>query len=305
MRIYFFITIICVLPLIVCCQTEVQYKNPPYNRAEELLRAMPSIVPSDKSNFFIDEHWPMMDSMSYLHIKNIKHLLIVKVDSIPEWIGEMKSLEEFYYTSFKKKKFPKQILKLKNLRQLSLNDLEDSIIPSEICELKKLEFLVLSGYNITSIPECIGSLKNLKKLVIRANITLFPSSFSNLHKLESINIEGPFAHWPDFMKESKDLSIIAIRHSPIQEIPNWLANLKQLKELDLYGSSVSKLPDNIGDLPNLEKLDISNTYITELPASIYNLKKLKWIETSGTNVQISDRLFEMMKENYFRDEKKK
>ncbi|KAJ6928766.1 disease resistance-like protein DSC1 [Populus alba x Populus x berolinensis] len=158
--------------------------------------------------------------------------------SLPDSIGELKSLEDLYlYSCSKLVSLPNSFRELKSLAKLNLIRCSElASLPDNIGELKSLN--CLSNFSkLTSLPYSIGKLKCLVKLNL--------SYFSKLASL------------PDCFGELKSLVLLHISFCPkLESRPNSIGQLKCLAELNLSGCS------ELADLPN----------------SIYYLESLKWLK---------------------------
>ena len=86
--------------------------------------------------------------------------------NLPENLGNLKGLEELYFSGTAIKELPSSTVGLTALTYLTLNDGKNLLcLPSTICSLKLLEFLDLSGCSTCdNLPENLGNLKGLNQL---------------------------------------------------------------------------------------------------------------------------------------------
>ena len=144
-------------------------------------------------------------------------------------------------------------------------------------------------------------------------LTKLPESFSNLSKLEKLNLSHCKLDeelLPFIFKLTK-LQSLKMRYMAFEELPNNLVELQSLKKLDLsnckqlhclcedFGSignlrhlrlghceTLTNLPDSISNLSNLEELWMNGCRQVRRLPSLDRLKKLKVLEMRGMALEI-------------------
>ena len=166
-------------------------------------------------------------SICYLEDLEELSLRMTNFKTLPKEIAKLQKLKKLDISTCSFKKFPVEILALENLESLSISnenygtsqaiaEIPDDIrklkklktldltnnplgkLPLAVCDLEQLESLSIRSIGMTEIPEEIGKLKNLKNLELDSSwgtdenknvITVFPSTFSQLSNLKTLQIE--------------------------------------------------------------------------------------------------------------------
>ena len=204
--------------------------------------------------------------------------------------GNVKGLifsQEAEYGDLEKARFPEFITDLKFLEELCFYAYNLSRVPKSIGKLKDLKFLNLGVNYFKSLPSSIESLKNIESLFldyIRIKDWGFLKHFSKLKQLSLVScglVKIPEVIWSLTSLEYLDLRF----NKKNAELPKDIGKLKSLKILYLDGNSLKELPKEIGHLRNLEELWLSENFITELPATIRSLKSLKKINLGDNGIK--------------------
>ena len=162
-------------------------------------------------------------------------LHICGLTTLPESIGNLKSLErlELQYNSITT--LPESITKLTSLTYLSLGSNSITTLPESIGNLTSLEYLSLWGNSISTLPESIGNLTSLEKLYLNNNdLSTLPESITML----------------------KSLKELGLQHNDLSTLPESITKLTSLKILRLNSNFITTLPESIFNLKNLTELDI-------------------------------------------------
>ncbi|MHA1252430.1 MAG: leucine-rich repeat domain-containing protein [Candidatus Helarchaeota archaeon] len=127
-------------------------------------------------------------------LKSLKILWLYdnKLTTLPESIGNLKLLEYLNLENNKLKTLPESIGKLKSLQILNLKNNELTTLPESIGYLKSLKILWLYDNKLTTLPESIGELSSLHQLNLSNNqLATLPESFIDLIKKDvKINLEN-------------------------------------------------------------------------------------------------------------------
>lgn len=136
--------------------------------------------------------------------------------NLPNWLGELNSLEILQLNNCELKQFPENIKKITNLKELYLHLDNIKNIPNWISDLKYLEKLSLNRNWLKSVPVSIGKLTNLKELVLKNNyIKELPNSIFELQSLKKLDINGnPLkAKTKNILELLREKGIEVIHHS--------------------------------------------------------------------------------------------
>jgi len=162
-----------------------------------------------------------------------------KIDSIPDWIMELSSLEKLY---------------------LSRNDI--SYISPEIRQLKNLKILYLAYNELDSLPEEIGDLSNLEQLYLNNNhLVYLPDAISRLESLKSLNLSyNQLRAVPAELGEVHTLESLDLSRNFLDSIPPEFGALTSLKYLDIsFAGTMVLIPESMCKLRRLENLIIDQT----------------------------------------------
>jgi internalin A len=179
-----------------------------------------------------------------------------KLEKLPNWLDELKDLEEFtcYNT------------KIDTLKPLS--------------KLYKLKRLMISNTNIISL-EPISDLLNLEELNCGATKIDTLKPLSNLHKLKKLYVSDTHIITLEPISSLLNLEELYCSGTKIDTLKP-LSQLHHLKELYVINTNISTL-ESISSLSNLVFFEFSGTKINTLEP-LKNLVKLAHINLSSTNV---------------------
>ena len=111
--------------------------------------------------------------------------------TLPDSIGDIKSLEMLYLSRNRLERLPESIGKLSKLAELNLSHNQLSELPECICNLSKLRRLHLQNNRLMALPESIGRLAILTHLNLENNqLTSLPASMKNISNLQYLNLNG-------------------------------------------------------------------------------------------------------------------
>jgi Leucine-rich repeat (LRR) protein len=184
---------------------------------------------------------------------------------------------------------PESIGNLRSLETLELRSALFNKLPESIGNLEKLEILNVTG-NFNSLPENMGNCVSLKKLNIcgserkRTDEFTLSASMNNLTDLRSFTIvDCPVKNVPD-LSNWKRLRVLELIRTNINVLPESTGSLSSLQYLNLDGSPVEALPESIGALTNFECLDICDTRIHKFPRNMSNLSKWSQLMINEVNM---------------------
>ena len=118
-------------------------------------------------------------------VSTVSHLFFprLNITSLPESIGQLKSLEVLVLNDNLLTEIPPVIWKL----QLKLLDLSGNwltSLPDAVEQLQSLKFLLLRSNQLVSLPDSIGQLRSLSDLDLRNNnLTRLPDSIGQMESL--------------------------------------------------------------------------------------------------------------------------
>ena len=161
---------------------------------------------------------------------------------------------------------PNEIGQLLSLERLDICDNKLTTLPSGICELLNLKSLNVKHNMLTSLPTDVGKLKKIKELDVSwNNITYLPAGLWNLKSLKTLRLESN-----DLSSISVDigklvnLTELDVSRTCLSVLPN-LSGLVSLKRLIVRYNSIDILSEEIGLLPNITYIDIRHNRLKEIP----------------------------------------
>ena len=220
----------------------------------------------------------------------ILHLENRKFNSVPDSIGDLKSLKELYLCrNYDLNKLPDSLGNLHSLEVLDLEKCKLNSLPDSFQQLQSLQILNLEGNDLDNLPDWIGSITSLRELNLRGNkkLTKIPDSIGSLNNLEQLNLtQSPITSIPDTIGNLGSLRVLELYAThQLKELPDSIGNLTSLKSLILSYNRLTSLPDSIGNLKSLEELRVDDNELTALPDSIGNLENLKVLRINNNNIK--------------------
>ncbi|KAI2636046.1 protein phosphatase 2C [Xylaria nigripes] len=201
------------------------------------------------------------------------------IGSLPEEIGNLRSLEKFVITNNRLAgSLPSTFSQLTNLREL---DLKFNALTSidVISELPKLEVLSADHNHISQF---VGSFERVRSLKLNANpITKFdivnpvPTlKLVNLSNAQLASIDGAFNNMVNLERLNLDRNYFV-------SLPSTIGNLRRLEHFSIAHNSVGELPPEVGCLTELRILDVRGNNIRKLPMDIWWANKLETLNASS------------------------
>ncbi|XP_076897501.1 TMV resistance protein N-like [Bidens hawaiensis] len=117
----------------------------------------------------------------------------IKLESLPENLGQLESLEDLIVSSTNIRSIPNSVRRCKHLKTLDVHDCKSlTYLPPALGDIESLEVLRAARSAIMVIPDSICSSKSLKILDLRGcfNLHELPTYLSNIERLEEIYISG-------------------------------------------------------------------------------------------------------------------
>jgi Leucine-rich repeat (LRR) protein len=202
--------------------------------------------------------------LKYLTSLKVLILRYNQLVTLPEWLGDLKSLEYL---------------------NANINNL--NTLPQSIGNLLKLKELLLWKNELQRLPDSIGSLTSLRKLNLRLNqLNELPSSLGNLTNLEELNLhDNKLKLLPKAISNLKSLKSLNLSWNSLIELPNSIGGLKSLKYIDLERNELDSVPQSIGFLSNLEYLNLGDNKLQSIPDSTAQLENLKFLNISRNKLE--------------------
>jgi len=176
-----------------------------------------------------------------------------KIPSVPDSIGDMKSLEQV---------------------DLSMNRLTE--FPSCLLPLTHLTSILLSSNEIPAIPDGIGNLTNLNKLEMRNNkLEALPDTMGALVKLQFLILEGnSLKALPESLTKLTLLRDLNVRSNKLKTLPREIGKWAGLRRLIADYNELESWESDLTGMDALEEVDVRHNKLTALPASLKAPTKL-------------------------------
>jgi len=190
--------------------------------------------------------------------------------SLPETIGNLKSLQELYLHENKLTSLPETIGNLTSLKELWLYENKLTSLPETIGNLTNLKELYLWSNNLTSLPETLWQLTGLKVLGLGGNnLTSLPETIGNLKSLQTLDLTfNSLTSLPETLWQLTGLKVLGLGGNNLTSLPETIGQLKNLIWLHLGFNSLTSLPETIGQLKNLEILNLNENQLRSLPETL-------------------------------------
>lgn len=265
-------------------------------------------------------------NLIFLHLsmkKNVKsiRLNIHDLDSLPNSLYNITSLENLEFWTSKLKVISEDIKNLNNLERLRIHEAQKLIdLPKSIGKLSSLKILQIDEGNyygsVKRNLEEVGKLSSLEYIRLENFPIKIPDNFDQLRNLKLVEIYNHFQWYETDLKNiSKNKNIRSLMLTGVKEIDlDNIGNLQNIEELYLGRMTDLSLIQKFSKTENLQRLMITTDdesipgaielctnldflilrnceKIKELPIEINNLKKMKLIvlrnnfELINTNIR--------------------
>ncbi|KAK4758388.1 hypothetical protein SAY87_019689 [Trapa incisa] len=217
-------------------------------------------------------------SLKRLVSLNVKECSSIK--ELPEKLSSIESLTELLIDGTSIREISVSPGSLKRLETLSARDCKNLVqIRSSISHLESLSDLALDNAKITHLPDSIRMLVRLQRLSLRGcrSISKLPDSIGDLESLLELDLSNTgITELPETIKNLKNLIVLKVEGSYIEQIPGSIGMLENLEEIHAKGCSLEgEIPSDIGRLKYLRILSLSDNRIHSLPGTISGLSYLQ------------------------------
>lgn len=191
---------------------------------------------------------------------NIKFCTFVQ--ELPKNIGPWETLKELYIdgTGIRAIDIPEG--SYVNLEILSACKCESLSLNNSIGYLKSLKYLALDKTRLSDLPFSVGMLEKLQTLSLRKCKELWklPDSIGNLKDLQLMDLSYTRVdELPSFVKDLRNLKVLKMSGTHIREFPGVIENLERIEEIDFSGCRSLRGECNITGLSSLRVLLLENT----------------------------------------------
>jgi hypothetical protein len=172
------------------------------------------------------------------------------IDSMPEGIAGLSKLEKLEVHRCGLKKMPDDVGKLSNLKELAMNlslEVDWAKEFPKLAQLSMLKKLIIEYPGMKNIPEEIGMMDQVNYLKINTKKEDFDTvnrhlnyvaGMESLEELDLslwLNYTKSMGKFPDAIRAMKNLRILRLSYSDLNEIPDWLNELPKLEKIDFQG----------------------------------------------------------------------
>ncbi|XP_017883723.1 leucine-rich repeat-containing protein 40-like [Ceratina calcarata] len=274
--------------------------------------------------------FPDMSGCTLLRVLYLADNKIPELDmSCLEGVGQLKSLT---LGGNRIETIPEEIIKLVSLEIFDLSHNKINLIPSEIGVLPNLKQFVIDGNNVKNVRadiiRCGTSriLKHVRQDVKSTNLNAehvvsdtstnnYPDKYTmqstkllslagkNLTELPEEVLENAckadvstvdlsrnkLSNLPDRLSIIARVADLKLMSNQLTCIPDWIGeNYKYLQALDLSRNLLDSLPPTLGSLQFLKELDISFNRYKEIPESVYDVTSLEVLRANDNMINDID-----------------
>ncbi|MBA7567609.1 hypothetical protein ES708_09324 [subsurface metagenome] len=143
-----------------------------------------------------------------------------KLKTLPDSIGNLRSLETFILPHNRIEHLPESFGKLSSLKNFDIFDNYLVEISESFCELSNLRELFIEWNNLIILPRNFGKLKSLEFLNVAHNkISFLPDSFKELTNLIEVGFENnELSRIPPSFRISPQMSYFSFFNNPIRSL---------------------------------------------------------------------------------------
>jgi len=133
---------------------------------------------------------------------------------------------------------PESIGNLTSLQELHLYDNKLTSLPASIGRLTSLQVLVFSDNKLSSLPESIGNLTSLQELILDENqLSLLPASLGNLSAFWELYLGyNKLSSLPVAIENLKSLHVLSLSGNEFSSLPETVKRV--LKEMKTRGCEI-------------------------------------------------------------------
>ncbi|XP_077864862.1 uncharacterized protein LOC100374769 [Saccoglossus kowalevskii] len=174
-----------------------------------------------------------------------------RLASLPDEIGFLRGLEEFFLQYNCLTELPNSIGNLQKLVELDCKNNRIRRLPNTLGNMTCLSILNVTNNGLQSFPSSIGKLHELEELCAHSNqLTELPDEICKLENLTSeLDISScELVYLPDSLSRCTSLVKIWLSNNKLKAIPDQMGRLNQLKELHVRNNQIRYFPASLSYL---------------------------------------------------------
>ncbi|XP_033736286.1 protein lap1-like [Pecten maximus] len=211
-----------------------------------------------------------------------------QISQCPERIGYFGSqLSLLNLSSNDLGEVPEEIGCLRGLKEFYLQKNSIKTLPATLGSLTNLQILTVSSNKITSLPDIWLSLSSLQHLDVSHNeISGVPDSVRHLRHLHTLLLQhNKFTSIPDKICQLKELQKLDISDNCLDSVPNSLGGLLRLREFLASSCNLATFPMSLCQCPSLRTINLSNNRLKLIPVEVGRVGNLKELNVSSNCLQ--------------------
>jgi|GEM_PF-6553601 len=151
----------------------------------EIAKPMPQVVNFSSLFVFSKSTLRRLDHINFLDLRGNE------LESVPEFLGQLKCLKYLKLSRNKITSLPSSVGQLVNLVELFVDDNQLEELPQSLGQLVKLRYLRLANNKLTSLPDSLSGAERLQELSLTNNqLTVLPRSLGQLRYLAVLSLGG-------------------------------------------------------------------------------------------------------------------
>ncbi len=165
------------------------------------------------------------------------HLRNCNLETLPDWLGELRELEELDLQLNPIKEWPESLFQLHQLQLLYVSDAKAEFPYDRLHAFPNLKSLLLAYMRMTEVPPSVRQLRNLRTLYLYNNqLQFLPDWLGELNHLRRLKVNGnQLESLPACLGRLGELEDLALEDNPKLGLPiEILAKDSARKILDYY-----------------------------------------------------------------------
>ncbi|XP_060081678.1 leucine-rich repeat protein soc-2 homolog [Ylistrum balloti] len=190
---------------------------------------------------------------------------------VPEEIGCLRGLKEFYLQKNSIKTLPATLGSLSNLQILTVSSNQITSLPDFWLSLSNLQYLDISHNEICDVPDSVQHLQHLHTLLLQHNkFTSIPDKICQLKSLQRLDVsDNCLNSVPNSLGGLLRLEEFIAASCNLDTFPVSLCLCPSLRTINLSRNRLKLIPVEVGQVGNLRELNVSHNCLQYLPATLH------------------------------------